>query len=157
MKVPMNWLKEYVEIDQDTDVIAEGLTMSGSAVEAVEYRGKDFCNVVTGKITKIERHPDADKLVVCQVDVGTKTVQIVTGATNVEEGQFVPVALDGAVLHDGLKIKNSTLRGVESQGMLCSVDEMGYSQADYPEAPEDGIYIFQETVELGACALNFCK
>ena len=157
MKIPMNWLKEYVDIDLDTDVIAEGLTMSGSAVEAVEYRGKDFCNIVTGKITKIERHPDADKLVVCQVDVGAKTVQIVTGATNVEEGNFVPVALDGAILHDGLKIKNSTLRGVESQGMLCSVDEMGYSQVDYPEAPEDGIYIFQEDVELGICALELLQ
>jgi len=157
MKIPMNWLKEYVDIDLDTDVIAEGLTMSGSAVEAIEYRGKDFCNIVTGKIMKIERHPDADKLVVCQVDVGTKTVQIVTGATNVEEGQFVPVALDGAILHDGLKIKNSTLRGVESQGMLCSVDEMGYSQVDYPEAPEDGIYIFQEEVELGVCALELLQ
>ena len=157
MKIPMNWLKDYVDIDLETAVIAEGLTMSGSAVETIEYRGKDFCNVVTGKITKIEKHPDADKLVVCQLDIGTKTVQIVTGATNVEEGQFVPVALDGATLHNGLKIKNSTIRGVDSQGMLCSIDELGYSAADYPEAPEDGIYIFQDEVELGACALELLQ
>ena len=157
MKVPINWLKDYVDIDMDTKEIADGLTMSGSCVETIEYRGKDFCNVVTGKITKIEKHPDADKLVVCQVDIGAGTVQIVTGATNVNEGDFIPVALDGAILADNLKIKNSTIRGVQSQGMLCSIDELGYTQADYPEAPEDGIYIFPEEVPLGICALELLQ
>jgi len=157
MKVPINWLKDYVDIDLDTKEIADGLAMSGSNVEAIEYIGKDFCNVVTGKIIKIEKHPDADKLVVCQVDVGTSTIQIVTGATNVSEGNFIPVALDGAILADNLKIKNSTIRGVQSQGMLCSIDELGYSKADYPEAPEDGIYIFVEEVPLGICALELLQ
>jgi len=157
MKIPMSWLKEYVDIDLDTKVVADDLTMSGSNVEAIEYRGKDFRNVVTGKITKIEKHPDADKLVVCQLDIGTGSVQIVTGATNVREGQFVPVALDGAILADNLKIKNSTLRGVASQGMLCSIEELGYTTVDYPEAPEDGIYIFGEEVPLGVCALDLLQ
>ncbi|MCL2566306.1 MAG: phenylalanine--tRNA ligase subunit beta [Defluviitaleaceae bacterium] len=158
MNIPINWLKDYVDIDLETDEIAEGLTMSGTKVEAVEYRGKDFRNVVTGKITKIEKHPDADKLVVCQVDIGKgKAVQIVTGATNVAVGDFVPAALDGAILAEGKKIKNSALRGVESQGMLCSIEELGYTKADYPEAPEDGIYIFQNEVELGVCALELLQ
>ena len=157
MNIPINWLKDYVDIDLEAAEIAEGLTMSGTKVEAVEYRGKDFCNVVTGKITKIEKHLDADKLVVCQVDTGDKTVQIVTGATNIAEGDFVPVALDGAVLAEGKKIKNSVIRGMESQGMLCSVEELGYTRADYPEAPEDGIYIFREEVPLGICALELLQ
>ena len=157
MNVPMSWLKSYVDIDAPTQAIADDMTMSGSKVEAIEYIGKDFCNVVTGKITKIEKHPNADKLVVCQVDIGSKTVQIATGATNVLEGQYVPVALDGAVLAEGKKIKNSELRGVESQGMLCSIEELGYTRADYPEAPEDGIYIFAGEVELGADALELLQ
>ena len=157
MNVPMSWLKSYVDIDVDTQQIADDMTMSGSKVEAVEYKAKDFCNVVAGKITKIEKHPNADKLVVCQLDIGEKTVQIATGATNVLEGQYVPVALDGAVLAEGKKIKNSELRGVESQGMLCSIEELGYTRADYPEAPEDGIYIFENEVPLGADALELLQ
>jgi len=157
MNVPMSWLKSYVDIDADTQAIADDMTMSGSKVETIEYIGKDFCNVVTGKITKIEKHPNADKLVVCQVDIGSKTVQIATGATNVLEGQYVPVALDGAVLAEGKKIKNSELRGVESQGMLCSIEELGYTRNDYPEAPEDGIYIFESEVPLGSDALELLQ
>ena len=157
MNVPMSWLKSYADIDADTQQIADDMTMSGSKVESIEYIGKDFCNVVTGKITKIEKHPNADKLVVCQVDIGGRTVQIATGATNVLEGQYVPVALDGAVLAEGKKIKNSELRGVESQGMLCSIDELGYTRADYPEAPENGIYIFEGEVALGLDALELLQ
>ena len=157
MKIPISWLKDYVDITEDTKLIEEALTMSGSKVEAVEYIGKDFCNVVTGKIVKIDKHPDADKLVVCQVDIGSHTVQIVTGAINVNEGDFVPVALDSAVLAGNKKIKNSTLRGVASQGMLCSIEELGYTRADYPEAPEDGIYIFGEEPPLGVCALELLQ
>lgn len=149
MLLPMSWLKEYVDIDCEISNFVEDMTMSGSKVEAVAHLGAEIKNVVVGKILQIDRHPDADKLVVTQIDIGKEKVQIVTGATNVEVGQYVPVALHGAELHGGLKIKTSKLRGVESQGMLCSIAELGYDTHDYPEAPEDGIYIFQEAQELG--------
>ncbi|MCL2592065.1 MAG: phenylalanine--tRNA ligase subunit beta, partial [Defluviitaleaceae bacterium] len=158
MNIPMSWLKDYVDIASlDIRKFMEDLTMSGTVAEVVNHIGKDIKGVVVGKVLSIEKHPDADKLVVTQIDVGGKTVQIVTGATNVSVGCFVPVALDGAVLHGDLKIKNSKLRGVESQGMLCSIEELGYTRADYPEAPEDGIYLFAEEQELGSCALEILE
>lgn len=150
MNIPMSWLKEFVDIDVSIKEFEHEMTMSGSKVESVENIGKDIKNVVVGKITSIEKHPDADKLVVCQVDIGQETIQIVTGAKNVFEGAIIPVALHGATLSGGLKIKNSKLRGVPSQGMMCSIEELGYTRVEYPEAPEDGIYIFNSLVELGA-------
>ncbi len=153
MNVPISWLKQYVDIDCDTHMFVDKMTMSGSKVEAVEQLGHDITNVVVGKILKIERHPDADRLVVTQIDIGGgKTVQIVTAATNVFEGAVVPVSLDGANLAGGLKIKKSKIRGFASEGMMCSITELGYTKQDYPEAPEDGIYIFQNEPPLGSDA-----
>ncbi len=157
MKTPLSWLKEFVEIDCDTKTLGDKLTMSGSKVEVIEYLGAELKNVVTGKIEKIEKHPDADKLVVCQINVGKEVLQIVTGAKNVFEGAVVPVALVGAELANDLKIKAGKLRGVESNGMLCSVEELGYSRAEYPEAPEDGIYIFDSSVEIGQDVIELLK
>ena len=157
MNIPISWLKDYVDIDVDVKKFAEDMTMSGTKVESVTHIGKEIKNVVIGKVLSVEKHPDADKLVVTSVDVGEKTVQIVTGATNVTVGCVVPVALDGAVLYEGLKIKNSKLRGVESQGMLCSIEELGYTRADYPEASEDGIYIFSEEHKPGSCAIEILQ
>ncbi|MCL2375784.1 MAG: phenylalanine--tRNA ligase subunit beta [Defluviitaleaceae bacterium] len=153
MKVPISWLKDYVEISCDTATLADKMTMSGSKVEAIEHLGADITGVVVGKIAKIAPHPNADKLVITTVDVGvTEPVQIVTGATNLTEGDYIPVALHGANLADGLKIKKGKIRGEVSEGMLCSIEEMGSTRADYPEAPEDGIYIFAEPQPLGADA-----
>ncbi len=145
MNLPISWLKEYVDINCKTEDFIEDITLTGSKVESVTNAGDCIENVVVGKVLSIEKHPDADKLVVCQIDVGqSEPIQIVTGATNLFIGAFVPVALDGARLAGGVKIKKGKLRGVLSCGMMCSVEELGYTRNDYPEAPEHGIYIFSE-------------
>jgi len=151
MQVPMSWLKAYVDIDCDLRTFMESMTMSGSKVEGAAHLGAEISNVVVGRVLSVAKHPDADKLVVTQIDVGREApVQVVTGATNVFEGLLVPVALDGATLARGMKIKKGKLRGEVSDGMLCSVEELGYTRHDYPEAPEDGIYIFKENHPVGA-------
>ena len=124
----------------------------------------DLDKIVVGQIDKIEKHPDADKLIICQVNVGAETVQIVTGAPNVKEGDKIPVVLDGGRVaggHEpgqcvagGIKIKKGKLRGVESAGMMCSIEELGSNREMYPEAPEYGIYIFPEDTEVGADAVE---
>ena len=124
----------------------------------------DLDKIVIGQIDKIEKHPDADKLIVCQVNVGEETVQIVTGANNVKEGDKVPVVLDGGRVaggHEpgsrvagGVKIKKGKLRGIESRGMMCSIEELGSNKDMYPEAPEEGIYIFPEDAEVGTDAVE---
>lgn len=156
MDLPISWLKEYVDLDCDVQTFMDKMTMAGQKVEGIAANvcndAKAIKNCVVGRIEKIEKHPDADKLVVCSVNVGKEeNIQIVTGAPNVYEGAVVPVALDGAVLAGGVKIKKSKLRGVYSNGMLCSVEELGFTLHDFPDAPENGIYIFKgEEPELGA-------
>lgn len=153
MNTPISWIKAYVpDLDVDIQEFVDKMTLSGSHVESVEKKDKNLEKIVVGKIESIERHPDADKLVVCQVNIGTETIQIVTGAKNVKEGDVVPVVLDGgkvAAAHgddneypDGIKIKKGKLRGVESNGMMCGIEELGSSRDFYPEAPEDGVYVF---------------
>ncbi|OQB13242.1 MAG: Phenylalanine--tRNA ligase beta subunit [Firmicutes bacterium ADurb.Bin193] len=144
MRVPLSWINDYVDIeDISPRDYAAALTMSGSMVERIECRGDNIINVVTGRILKIKRHPDADKLVVCEVDVGGETVQIVTGATNMKEGDCVAVAKDGATLPDK-KIKKGMLRGVESFGMMCSEDELGLTKER-----AEGIMILPPDTPLG--------
>jgi len=145
----MKWLKTYTDIPCDTATFIEAMSMSGSNVEGVEVLGEGIQGVVVGRILKIESHPDADKLVVTQVDIGKEVIQVVTGATNISEDDLVPVALPGASLADGLKIKKGKLRGIASNGMMCSVEELGLELSAFPEAPENGIYIFNETYPLG--------
>ena len=151
MNLPMSWLKDYVDIDCDVNTFCDEMTLSGSKVEGVENKGADITKVVVAKVLEIEKHPDADKLVVVKADIGSEVIQIVTGATNLYVGAYVPAALDGATLAEGLKIKKSKLRGIESNGMFCSVEELGYTRNDYPEAPENGIYIFDKEYPLGSC------
>ena len=147
MNVPMSWLKQYVEIDVDTKTFVDAMTMSGSKVEAVEESGKNITKVVAGKIVKVEQHPDADRLRVMQVDIGEKEhLQIVTAAANVQLGDVVPVALDGATLAGDLKIKTGKLRGMVSQGMFCSVEELGFAEEDIEDAPHDGVYVFLKDI-----------
>lgn len=150
MKVPINWLKDYVDIEGiDTKTLANALTMSGSKVEGVEELGHGIKNVVTGKILYLEKHPDADKLQVAKVDIGTETIQVVTGADNVKAGDIIPVAKDGAKLPGGKEIKKGKLRGVESEGMMCSIQELNLTKYDYPEAPDHGIFILDPKLEPG--------
>jgi len=165
MKVPVNWVKDYTDINVSVKELADMMTMTGSKVEEIITLGEDISNVVVGRILSVDRHPDADKLVVCSVDVGQETVQIVTGAPNVEAGQLVPVALHGARLPGGVTIKRGKLRGVESQGMLCSGEELMLKEEDYPGAGVNGILILKEdyapgmdikeALDLGGEAIDF--
>ncbi len=150
MLVPIKWLKDYVDINIDSKEFAEAMTMSGSKVERIEELGKEISNVVVGRILKIEKHPDADKLIVTQVDVGTETIQIVTGANNVKEGDYIPIAKHGSTLPGGVKIKKGKLRGVESNGMMCSAQELALDLDNLPEDMLDGIYILDKEYPLGA-------
>ena len=150
MNLSMKWLNDYVKIDVEPHEFAQAMTMSGSKVEGYEIEGEGIHNGVVGKILSVEKHPDADKLVVCMLDVGKdEPIQIVTGASNVFPGAVVPVALDGSTLPGGIKIKKGKLRGVESNGMLCSLNELGLTVHDFPYAIEDGIFIMQEECEIG--------
>lgn len=145
MKTSVEWLKEYSDINVSNKELADILTLTGSKVETVEEKGENIKNVVVGKILSIEKHPDADKLVITKVDVKTEILQIVTGANNISVGDIVPIAKDGAELPNNLKIKKGTLRGVESNGMMCSVGELGLDLANYPEQMDHGIMIFGES------------
>ncbi len=150
MKVPLSWLKDYVDIENiEPKKLADELTMSGSKVESIEEPGKDISNVVAGKIISLEKHPDADKLQVSKVDAGTVVLQVVTGATNIKAGDIIPVAKHGAALPGGKKISKGKLRGVESEGMMCSIQELGLSRYDYPEAPEHGIFVLNQSCKPG--------
>ncbi|HBG76577.1 MAG TPA: phenylalanine--tRNA ligase subunit beta, partial [Clostridiales bacterium] len=119
MLLPMNWVKDYVEVEENTGTLGDQLTMTGSKVEEIITLHQEISNVVVGKILSVEPHPNADRLVVCQVDIGTEALQIVTGANNIAVGQRIPVAVHGAKLPGGVTIKKSKLRGVESYGMMC--------------------------------------
>ena len=165
MNTSLSWIKAYVpDLDVTPQEYTDAMTLSGTKVEGFERTDADLDKIVIGQIEKIEKHPDADKLVVCQVNIGTETVQIVTGAKNVSEGVKIPVVLDGGRVaggHEpgqrvegGIKIKKGKLRGVESCGMMCSIEELGSTKDMYPEAPENGIYIFPEDAEVGADAVE---
>ena len=149
MDLSLRWLGDYVETGVAPKQFCDAMTMSGSKVECYTEEADYITNCVVGKITHIEKHPDADKLQICQVDVGDRTVQIVTAATNVFEGALVPVALDNSTLANGVKIKKGKLRGVVSEGMMCSVAELGVTVHDFPYAIEDGILIIQECCKPG--------
>ena len=150
MNIPMSWLKQYVDIDCDIVTFTDGMIMSGSNIEGYEEIGAEISKVVWGKITDVQPHPDADRLRIMQVDVGEETLQIVTAAANVNLDDVIPVALDGATLTDDLKIKTGKLRGIESKGMMCSVDELGLKEGDIEDAPENGVYVCHKDVTLGA-------
>lgn len=165
MNTTISWIKAYVpELSCTDQEYCDAMTMSGTKVESFEALDKNLEKIVVGQIEKIEKHPDADKLIVCQVNVGTETVQIVTGAPNVKEGDKVPVVLDGGKVagghdggplpEDGITIKAGKLRGVPSCGMMCSIEELGSSREMYPEAPENGIYIFDEDTVVGTDAID---
>ncbi|MEQ2400619.1 phenylalanine--tRNA ligase subunit beta [Peptoniphilus hominis (ex Hitch et al. 2025)] len=154
MLLPIKWLKDYVDFDFDVKKLADGLSNSGSHVESVIIPSEGLDKIVVGKIEKIDKHPDADKLVICSVNVGDEVLQIVTGAPNVFEGAIVPVALHGSTVAGGVKIKKGKLRGVESNGMLCSLEELGFENSVIPKEARNGIFIFPEGTEIGKSALE---
>lgn len=143
MKMPLNWAKDYAPITCTAQEFADKMTMSGSKVETFESEADSMCNVVLAQIDDLQRHPDSDHLWVCSVNTGEETVQIVTGAQNLQKGDLCPAALPGAKLPNGLAIKRGKLRGVESNGMLCSLGELGLTVHDFPAATEDGILVLQ--------------
>ena len=150
MKISYNWIKDFVDIDIPVEELAEKLSTSGFEVEEYEFQNKHLHDVYVGKITKIEKHPEADRLQVCQVDVGNKKVQIITSATNVFEGAVVPVALDGADLVNGVKIKPTNFRGVKSEGMFCSGEELGIDENYIEGGGVNGILILPNDMKIGA-------
>ena len=164
MNTSLSWIKRYVpDLDVTAQEYTDAMTLSGTKVEGYERLDADLENIVIGQIEKIEKHPDADKLIVCQVNVGKEVIQIVTGAPNVKEGDKIPVVLPGGRVagnHDGKKtlggvqIKAGKLRGVDSYGMMCSIEELGSTREMYPEAPEYGIYIFPEDAVVGESAIK---
>lgn len=169
MNTSLNWIKAMVPgLDVTDQEFRDAMTLSGTKVEGYTKFDKNLDKIVVGQIESVEKHPDADKLVVCLVNVGNETVQIVTGAPNIpvgSSGQKVPVVLDGgrvagghdggALPEDGIKIKKGKLRGVESFGMMCSIEELGSSREFYPDAAEDGIYIFGDDAVVGSSAVEY--
>ena len=145
MNLSMNWLADFVNVkDINPHDFCEGMTYSGSKVEGFEILGEDIVNVVVARVVKMERHPDSDHLFICQVDIGDKVVQIVTGAQNVFEGAIVPAAIPVAHLPGDITIKAGKLRGVESNGMLCSFGELNLTSHECPGKEENGILILDE-------------
>ncbi len=165
MNTALSWIKAYVpELECTDQEYCDAMTLTGTKVENFARLDKNLEKIVVGQIEKIEKHPDADKLIICQVNIGNEVIQIVTGAPNVKEGDKIPVVLDGGKVagghdggplpEDGIKIKAGKLRGIESNGMMCSIEELGSDRNMYPEAPELGIYIFPENAPVGADAVE---
>lgn len=165
MNTSLKWIKDLVPgLDVTPQEYMDAMTLSGSKVEGYEVMDRDLEKIVIGQVKSIERHPDADKLVICQVDIGTEVTQIVTGASNVTEGCKVPVVLDGGRVaggHDGsrteggIKIKKGKLRGIESNGMMCSIEELGSTCDMFPLAPVDGLYVLPEDAPIGESAVSY--
>ncbi len=150
MKVPYSWLKDFVDIEGiDAETLGDKLVSAGFEIEEVIRLRDNIKNIVVGKVEEIVPHPDSDHMFVCQVNVGDKVCQIVTGAQNVKKGDLVPACLDGAVLPDGKTIRSGVLRGVKSEGMLCSGEELGLTEDDFAGAGVYGIWIIQEKCEIG--------
>lgn len=165
MNTALSWIKAYVpELNCTDQEYTDAMTLTGTKVEGFERLDKNLKDIYVGEILSIEKHPDADKLIICQVNLGDKQLQIVTGAPNVSVGDKVPVVIDGGKVagghdggplpEDGITIKNGKLRGVESFGMMCSIEELGSNRNFYPEAPEYGIYIFPKDTPVGADAIE---
>ena len=166
MRTSLKWIKDLVPgLEVGAQEYTDAMTLSGSKVEGYEVMDADLDKIVIGQVKNVERHPDADKLVICQVDVGAEEpIQIVTGAPNVFEGAKVPVVLDGGRVaggHDGqkvpggIKIKKGKLRGVPSDGMMCSIEELGSNCEMYPDAAKDGLYILKEDAPVGESAVTY--
>ena len=150
MLISLNWLKSYVDIDVPVDELCDRMVMAGFEVESITDLSESMRNVVVGRIQQLEKHPDADKLQICQIDIGAaEPVQIVTGADNVFVGAYVPACLHDSLLPNGMHIKKGKLRGVPSNGMLCSGEELCLKESDYPGAEVYGILIMDDKYPVG--------
>lgn len=149
MRAPLNWLRDFVKIDIPAEKLAEKLVSAGFEVDEIIREADCVRNVVAGRILRIDDHPDSDHLLVCRVNVGSRTIGVITGAHNVKVGDVVPVALDGAKLFDGKIIRAGTIRGVASEGMMCGGSEIGVTEEDYEGASADGIMILKPDVHVG--------
>ena len=145
MIVSLEWLKDYTDLNVSPEEFCEKMIMSGSNLETMEHVGADMEKVVVGKITKIEKHPDADRLSICQANIGSEVIQIVTAATNMKENDKVPVALHKSTIADGTQITKGKMRGVLSNGMFCSEEELGIAG----DEPVHGLMILPEDAPLG--------
>lgn len=154
MLLPVKWLRDYIETKDEARILADGLTDSGSHVESIIGLNKGIENIIVGHILNIEKHPDADKLVICKIDVGTEVLQIVTGASNVKEGDYIPVAIIGSKLPGDITIEKTNFRGVDSYGMLCSLQELGYSESVISKEMKDGIFILEKEYPLGTSLVD---
>ena len=164
MNTALSWIKSFVPgLDCTAQEYTDAMTLTGTKVEGFERLDEDLDKIVVGQVKKIDKHPDADKLVICQVDIGDRQIQIVTGAPNVYEGMKTPVCLDGGRVaggHDGsrtpggIKIKKGKLRGIESDGMMCSIEDLGSSRDYYPDAPESGLYDMGQDAVVGSDAIE---
>lgn len=150
MLASINWLKQYVDITLSPEDLAEKLTRAGLEVEQVIHLGKGLEGVITGKVAQIERHPNSDHLWVCQMDLGQgELVQILTGAQNVKQGNLVPVAVVGSTLPKGMTLKKAKMRGLDSNGMLCSAEELGIDAKLLLPEQREGIFILPDTTPIG--------
>ena len=149
MLLPINWLKTYVDIDIKPKDLADGLTYSGSHVESITSMERGIENIVVGKIVEIDKHPDADKLFITKINIGEETLTIVTGAKNLKKGDIVPVAKIGSRLANGVEIGATEFRGVQSEGMLCSLNELGFTDNVIAKEFRDGIFVFDKDYPLG--------
>ena len=157
MNLSMKWLADYVDVQVSPKQFSDDMTMSGSKVEGFATEGAEIRNVVVGKLLSVEKHPNADSLVVCKVDIGEgEPIQICTGATNVKAGDIVPVAKHGSTLPGGKSIRKGKLRGEESNGMLCSLEELGLTAHDFPYAEEDGIFLLEGEEAAHPLGTNIC-
>ncbi len=154
MLLSRKWLNEFVPVDINDHDFAEAMTLSGSKVEITEVEGAEVSNVVVGRVTEIKRHENSDHMWICQVDVGSETVQIVTGAQNVSQGDLVPVAKHNSTLPGDVHIKKGKLRGETSDGMLCSYKELGMTDNDWPHSIVDGIFLLESDPDLKARGLQ---
>lgn len=154
MLLPIKWLKDYIKTDKSSRELADGLTLSGSHVESITSPDNGIENVVVGKILRLEKHADADKLIICNIDIGREKLIIVTGAKNLKEGDYIPVALVGAKLPNDIVIEKTNFRGVDSFGMLCSLKELGFSDSVIPKEMRDGIFVLDKEYPLGQDILN---
>lgn len=149
MNLSKKWLSDYVELNVSDQQFADEMTLSGSKVESFETEGEEIKNVIVGRVESLEKHPDSDHLWVCQINVGeAENIQIVTGAQNLKAGDIVPVAMHDSYVAGGHHIKKGKLRGVESNGMLCSLGELGLTAHDFPYAIEDGIFVLGDDCDL---------
>ena len=158
MKISLSWLKHYVDIDVSVEELCNKMTLAGFEIEEMEDLSQSMKNVVVGKIENIEKHPDSDHLLICQINVGKEeNIQIVTGAQNVFEGAFVPAALHKSLLPNGMKITKGKLRGIPSNGMLCSGEELCLTESDYPGASVNGIMILNGELTPGTDMKDILK